>query len=219
MSPYDTCWQRQYFFPSSSSSSSDPPEPAEADPRSGISSSPSALGWLRRCLCVWGRGTGVPLPARDPARDDRTDSASESSLSAVDAGDPFDTPARLTRDNVDFEFGGFLRLTPAVGVPLLPAPTLPALDVARGPALPALTVAPGVPALGVPGPREECRASPLDAVGRLPRPELTRGPLFGTPLPGPAEDSRWLRLLMIILAAGDVGAELEICVCDCVVRI
>lgn len=45
------------------------------------------------------------------------------------------------------------------------------LAVARGPALPARLTAAGVPALGVPGPREDCR-SEEDAAGRLSRRRL-----------------------------------------------
>ncbi len=131
----------------------------------------------------------MPLPAREPRRDEGADSASESSLSAVEAGDPFDCPARLTRDSVDFEVGGFLRAS-APGVPFRPAPVLDVFVTPLGPALPARLEAPGVPGFGVPGPSDECRASPLEFAGILPIPEAVRGPLLGTPLPGPADDSR-----------------------------
>lgn len=88
--------------------------------------------------------------------------ASDRSLSAVEAGE-FLLETFLTRERDDF--GGRLRLV-VVGVPrrdpLLPfaftelalGPTLPALETAlvAGTALP----------LGVPGPREACRARLLD---------------------------------------------------------
>jgi len=67
---------------------------------------------MRFCDC----GTGVPLPAREPRAEDWIDSASDSSLSAVDAGEPFALAALLTLDNVDLPFGGFFRLMPPEGV-------------------------------------------------------------------------------------------------------
>jgi hypothetical protein len=149
----------------------------------------------------------VPLPAREPARELGADSASESSLSPVEVGELLDRPACFTRFRPDLAFGGFLRPVMPLGVPLRMPPPLDLLGT-RGPALPALPVAPGVPALGVPGPMDECRARPLDAVGALLSPLLVRGPFLGTPLPGPAEDSRSLRL-RIMVAAGVTGAELE----------
>ncbi|KAK5624802.1 hypothetical protein RRF57_000518 [Xylaria bambusicola] len=194
ISPYDTAWHKQYLLPSSSSSSSMPETPSEPETSSSsslsiISSSlPASMLPLFLLDPLW-LGPGVPLPAREPRCDEGAESASESSLSAVEAGDPFDCPARFTRDSVDFEVGGFLRAT-GPGVVFRPAPLLDAFVTPLGPALPARLEAPGVPGLGVPGPSDECRASPLELVGRLPTPEDVRGPLLGTPLPGPADDSR-----------------------------
>lgn len=137
-------------------------------------------------------------------------SASESSLSAVDAGE-FRLPDFLTRDREDLlpPTPDFFRLMP-VGVLFLPTVEVVVFwDPDLGPALPARTVAPapGPEApLGVPGPREECLAKALEVVGRLPRPKLDRGPRFGAPLPGPAELSRACRF-KIMLAAGVVGAD------------
>jgi len=139
---------------------------------------------MRFCDC----GTGVPLPAREPRAEDWIDSASDSSLSAVDAGEPFALAALLTLDNVDLPFGGFFRLMPPEGVVFLEK--LAVLLLGRGATLPARDTL-GVPPLGVPGPIEACLARPLDAAGAFGSPVLTRGNRFGTLLvPGPAECSR-----------------------------
>lgn len=58
--------------------------------------------------------------------------------------------------------------------------------VARGPALPARE-APGVPGLGVPGPREDWRRFE-DAAGSVPSDAFRRLRLLSA---APAEDSRW----------------------------
>lgn len=146
------------------------------------------------------------------------DSASESSLSAFEEG--LFLAARLTRERPDL-----LAPAPAAGVPFLRpellegvpallrlAPDPDALDEARGPALPARWAPVAVVwPFGVPGPREACRARPLDVVGMLLRLVFRRGPRFG----GPAELSRTL-WFMIILAAGVAGAEAEPCCWACV---
>lgn len=138
-------------------------------------------------------------------------SASERSLSAVEAGE-FRAEAFFTRDREDL-LGGFFR-DPAVGVPrLLPAFKLVLTEPDRGPALPALTGPPTPEAtefFGVPGPRDECLARPLDALGTFPEPVFARGPRF---VAGPAEFSRCL--LKIMLAAGVAGAEAACCVPVC----
>ncbi len=69
--------------------------------------------------------------------------------------------------------------------------------------------------MGVPGPSEECRASPLDVVGRLPSPLFDRGRRLV--VEGPAELSRAWRF-MIMLAAGVAGAEAEPCCCAWALR-
>lgn len=131
--------------------------------------------------------------------------ASDKSLSAVDAGE-FLFEAFFTRESDDL-LGGFFRPL-IVGVPLRPAtPTTPLTDPALGPALPARTAPPAPrlapePLFGIPGPRDECLAKPLDVVGRFPGPVIDRGPLF---VAGPAELSRCLFSMM--LAAGVAGAE------------
>ncbi len=111
--------------------------------------------------------------------------------------------AFLTREREDL-LGGFLRAD-AVGVPrLLPGPVVGFAELARGPALPALTVPLGPVAglfLGVPGPKDECLASPLEVTGTVP-PGPARGGRF---VAGPAELSLWR--LRIMLAAGVVGAD------------
>lgn len=93
------------------------------------------------------------------------------------------------------------------GVPLRTGRAAP-LTPARGPALPALCRPVAVWPLGVPGPRDECRASPLEGLGRLLSEVLRRGALCGAPPAGPAEVSRAPRF-MIMVAAGETGAEEE----------
>lgn len=146
-------------------------------------------------------------------------SASERSLSAVEAGEFRAEEAFLTRDSDDL-VGGFLRdvvVGAAMVLRLPPAWELALTELDRGPALPALTeAAVPVPAavlapapapapaafLGVPGPRDECLARPLDVAGTFPGPAIARGPRF---VAGPAEFSRCR--FIIKLAAGVVGAE------------
>lgn len=149
------------------------------------------------------------------------DSASESSLSAVEEGEFF--AARLTRERPDllavplrgsfppreepFLWEAEMRPELLEGVPALrlATPEPDALDEALGPALPARWFPAAVVwPFGVPGPREEWRARPEDVVGRLERLVLRRGPRLG----GPADPSRACRF-MIMLAAGVAGAEAE----------
>lgn len=187
------------------------------------SGAPAAEEKLARFELARDTVAGVPRPpVRASLSSSLAETASESSDSAVEEGE-FLATARFTRDRPDL-----LELLPAVGVPFLREDddadgvpdlrTVPdALDVARGPALPARwTFVLAVLALGVPGPRDECLASPLDVAGAFP------SPLFDRPIArlvdGPAEPSRAWRF-RIMVAAGVAGAEAEMCCCDWAPRI
>ena len=82
------------------------------------------------------------------------------------------------------------------------------VTVVRGPALPARPEL-GVPALGVPGPRDDCRR-PDDAAGRVPSDGFRRRRLLST---APADNSRCRCWKGAVAAAGVAGAELRAPVC------